>query len=89
MFKTIKNLFKKEKVVHVSGEHITEIMEAVKNNNADIVRFDIGGFKTIDIPVVRNDGDGKAEFLGEGSIEDFEEQTKKDKGLWGLFGTKK
>lgn len=35
------------------------------------------------------EGDGKAEFLGEGSAEEFEEQTKKDKGLWGLFGTKK
>lgn len=34
-------------------------------------------------------GDGKAEFLGEGTAEEFEEQTKKDKGLFGLFGTKK
>lgn len=32
--------------------------------------------------------DGRAEFLGEGSLEEFEEQTKKDKGLWNLWPRK-
>ena len=34
-------------------------------------------------------GDGKAVFISEGTTEEFEEQEKKDKGLWGLFGGKK
>lgn len=38
---------------------------------------------------VMQEGDGGAEFLGEGTAEEFEEQTKRDKGMWGLFGTKK
>ena len=33
-------------------------------------------------------GDGKAEFIPEGTQEDFEDQKKKDAGLFGLFGTK-
>jgi len=32
-------------------------------------------------------GDGKAEFLGEGTHDEFEEQVKEDKGLKGIFGT--
>lgn len=31
-------------------------------------------------------GDGKAEFLGEGSQEEFEQMQKADKGLKGIFG---
>lgn len=31
-------------------------------------------------------GDGHAEFLGEGSSDEFEEQEKKDKGQHGIFG---
>lgn len=31
-------------------------------------------------------GDGKAEFLGEGTEEEFEEMEKEDKGLKGIFG---
>ena len=31
-------------------------------------------------------GDGNAEFLGEGSSEEFDEQEKKDKGQHGIFG---
>lgn len=34
-------------------------------------------------------GDGKAEFIGEGSTSDYEEQEKKDQGMWGLFGGRK
>ena len=34
------------------------------------------------------EGDGKAEFISEGTEQDFNEQTQKDKGLFGLFGTK-
>lgn len=35
------------------------------------------------------EGDGKGEYLGEGTAQEFEDQTKKDKGLFGLFGSKK
>lgn len=35
------------------------------------------------------EGDGKGAFFGEGTKEEFEEQEKKDKGLFGLFGSKK
>lgn len=31
-------------------------------------------------------GDGKAEFLGEGSPEEFEAQEKADRGFGGIFG---
>lgn len=31
-------------------------------------------------------GDGHAEFLGEGTTEEFEVQEKKDKGQFGIFG---
>jgi hypothetical protein len=31
-------------------------------------------------------GDGKAEFLGEGSAEEFKQQEEGDKGLRGVFG---
>lgn len=31
-------------------------------------------------------GDGKAEFLGEGTAEEFAEQERADKGLKGIFG---
>jgi hypothetical protein len=31
-------------------------------------------------------GDGKAEFLGEGSAEEFKQQQEADKGLRGIFG---
>ena len=34
------------------------------------------------------EGDGKAEFISEGTEQDFKDQTQKDKGLFGLFGTK-
>lgn len=33
--------------------------------------------------------DGKGTFMGEGTLEEFEEQEKRDKGLFGLFGGKK
>ena len=33
-------------------------------------------------------GDGKAVFFDEGYEKEFEEQEKKDKGLWGIFGIK-
>ena len=33
-------------------------------------------------------GDGKAEFLGEGTVLEFEEQQQRDKGIFGLFGTR-
>lgn len=32
------------------------------------------------------EGDGKAEFFGPGTEEEFEEQDKEDKGLKGIFG---
>lgn len=32
-------------------------------------------------------GDGKAEFLGEGSQDEFAEQEKEDRGHKGIFGT--
>lgn len=34
------------------------------------------------------EGDGKAVFIGEGTQEEFEEQEKKDKGLFNLFRVK-
>lgn len=38
-----------------------------------------------EIPV----GDGKAEFIGEGTVAEYEEQEKRDEGVFGLFGTGK
>ncbi len=35
-----------------------------------------------DIPL----GDGKAEFIGPGTEEEFKEQEKEDKGMKGIFG---
>lgn len=35
------------------------------------------------------EGDGKGVFFSEGTRQEFEEQQKKDKGLFGLFGGKK
>lgn len=35
------------------------------------------------------EGDGKAEYLGEGTEQEFNDMQKKDKGLFGLFGGKK
>lgn len=34
------------------------------------------------------EGDEKAEFIGEGTQEEYEEQQKKDKGLFNLFRVK-
>lgn len=41
------------------------------------------------ISSVSLEGDGKGVYLGEGTVEEFEDQQKKDKGLFGLFGGKK
>lgn len=39
------------------------------------------------IPAPTEDlGDGKAEFIGEGTEADFKEQEKEDAGLKGIFG---
>lgn len=35
------------------------------------------------------EGDGKAEYLGQGTEQEFKDQEQKDKGLFGLFGAKK
>lgn len=35
------------------------------------------------------EGDGKGVFFSEGTRQEFEDQQKKDKGLFGLFGGKK
>lgn len=35
-----------------------------------------------------DEGDGKGVFFSEGTRQEFEEQEKKDKGLFGLFGGK-
>lgn len=43
---------------------------------------------TKDVISIPLEGDGKAEFIPEGTQKDFEDQSKKDKGLFGLFGTK-
>lgn len=40
-------------------------------------------YKTI---ATLNIGDGTAEFLGEGTQEEFEKQEKEDKGFKGIFG---
>lgn len=42
--------------------------------------------EVVSIPL---EGDGKGEFLGEGTKEEFEDMEKGDRGVFGLFGTKK
>ena len=36
-----------------------------------------------------DEGDGKGVFFSEGTRQEFEEQEKRDKGLWGLLGGRK
>lgn len=38
------------------------------------------------IDLIPVEGDGKAEFIGAGTEEEFKDQQKADKGLKGLFG---
>lgn len=82
-----QNLFKKKKVVNVEGMSLTELMEVVDKYKANEISFEIGNGQKLSFPVKR-EGDGRAEYLGEGMLKDFEEQEKRDKGLWGLFGAK-
>lgn len=65
-------------------KRIKRILELSKRDKELVDKLTLE--QVVSIPL---EGDGKAEFLGEGTAEEFEEQTKKDKGLFGLFGTKK
>ncbi len=73
-------------VVDISGLGVAEADAKVKATaNATHVYVDGHIFPIKQAPL----GDGNAEFLGEGSQEEFEEQEKRDKGQYGWFGTGK
>lgn len=74
---------KKTKLVDITGLNANEADEKI---HADIQATHMRNGDFI-FPINREPlGDGKAEFLGEGSHEDFGEQEKKDKGIGGIFG---
>lgn len=65
-------------------KRIKRLLELSKRDKKKIDELTLE--EIISIPL---EGDGKGEYLGEGTQEEFEQQEKKDKGLWGLFGSKK
>jgi len=59
------------------------VVDVSKLSPEQLAELAKGGVVTVPRSIV---GDGKAEFLGEGSSEEFEEQERKDKGQHGIFG---
>ena len=73
------NIFKRKEVVSAVSIPLDKILPGETVWDA---------IERLHLPVDRAQilGDGKAEFLGEGSSDEFEEQEKKDKGQHGIFG---
>lgn len=74
MLKRLKNLWKQSETGPVTLELSklsTEQLEAIGRGVAQVNKVE---------------GDGKAEFLGSGSEEEFKEQQREDKGIKGIFG---
>jgi len=83
MWNPFNNLFPKKEVVDVTGMTAFEADAVVKSNPSATHVFIDGHI----FPIKKAEGgDGKAEFIGEGTTEEFEEQEKKDKGQHGIFG---
>lgn len=94
MLKRLKNLWdiskqkpQRDVIVVKHGAMRPEEMKKLSEATGKVIVLaeDVNDFNTFEIPVVA-EGDGKAEFLGEGSTDEFEEQEKKDKGQHGIFG---
>lgn len=59
----------------------------VKYFSKDEKMYRIEGDNMVEVNLVSHaQGDGKAEFLGEGTEQEFKDQQNDDKGLKGVFG---
>jgi general stress protein 26 len=64
-------------------KRIKRLWQLSKRDNKLVDKLTLN--EIVSIPL---EGDGKAQFIGEGTREEFEEQEKKDKGLFNLFKVK-
>lgn len=91
MLKRIKRAYKAfmgdQEILVVKRSSMTpEEAQKLSTETGKVVVFaeNVDDVKSISQPKV--EGDGKAEFLGEGTTEEFEELEKEDKGQKGIFG---
>lgn len=81
MLNRIKAAFEAFKKGHVPQRFDVDPSKITADQFQELVRRGV-----IVLPKEQVLGDGHAEFLGEGSQEEFEVQEKKDKKQYGIFG---
>ncbi len=93
MFKRIKNLWKLSETTHTGviafarSEFTPEVAKEIadRTGKLGVLVDDINSIKLSDYtPKVK--GDGKAEFIGQGTEEEYKEFEQEQKGFKGIFG---
>lgn len=79
--KRFSKLWKLSKEVDSIGTALTpEVLRSAAPGGGSITPEELREMLAVDL------GDGKAEFLGEGTDEEFKQQQNEDKGYKGIFG---